>query len=52
MTAVTNLSFFALIVGTCPAFSAPRHDRNSTVGMIDNKPIAMKTENLVMKAWL
>jgi hypothetical protein len=52
MTAVINLSFLALTDGTCPAFSAPRHDRNSTVGMIDNSPTAMKTENFVRKAWL
>ena len=35
-----------------PTFSAARHDRNSRVGMIDNSPTAMNTDNLAMKAWL
>jgi hypothetical protein len=38
MTAAVNFSFFVPIVVTCPAFSAPRQDSNSTVGMIDNSP--------------
>ncbi len=50
MTAVINLFFFALIAGTCPVLSTSRHDRNSTVGMIDNRPIAMKIENFARKA--
>src|SRR5277367_4343664 len=52
MTAVMRLRLFASITGTCPALSAPRQDKNSIVGMIDNSPTMMKSENLVRKAWL
>jgi hypothetical protein len=31
---------------------APRHDRNSMVGMIDSSPITMNSENFVRNAWL
>jgi hypothetical protein len=46
MTAVINLSSLAPTVGTCPAISSLFHDRNSRVGMIDNRPIAIKIESL------
>jgi len=52
MIPVTSLNFFAPITGTYPAVSAPRHDRNSMLGTIDNKPTTMNSENFVRNAWL
>src|SRR5262249_17076091 len=48
----TSLILLASTAGTCPAFTALRHDRNSSVGTIDRSARMMKTANFVRKAWL
>ena len=37
--------------GTCPACTALRHDRNSSVGTIDSRATMTNSENLVRNAW-
>ena len=52
MIMVKRLRVAASMTGTCPALIAPRQDRNSVVGMIESRPMMMKSENLVRNAWL
>ena len=35
-----------------PGFTGLRHERNSSVGIMDKSPTAIKTENFVMNEWL
>jgi hypothetical protein len=50
MTELTRRIRFASTTGTCPALTALRHDRNSSVGAIDRRATMKNTANLVRKA--